>query len=226
MQYKATARSILTAAVDGVSFLVSKLSNLVYSPLRSTMPLPPPARTDSPGTELSSVGTEDAGSNEELGASAGIGTGRSAGTREVLEDDVERAVTSDGVTDKSQPDEFTGEKFATLTPSQHVRIQLLELMRKRFIITTRDKKGFFFQIIFPVFQIALVLAILTIRINPAGKVLKMTLGSYPMKAEIAIAGSRVRRSPWLGASALRDQCANTAVLYNTSSQVSTELVLS
>eukprot|EP01038_Epipyxis_sp_PR26KG_P012006 gene12006-16074_t len=49
-----------------------------------------------------------------------------------------------------------------------VRVQTTELLRKRAIITRRDLKGFFFQVIFPALQVVLILLILIIRFNPAG----------------------------------------------------------
>ena len=57
-------------------------------------------------------------------------------------------------------------------------IQLIELFRKRFIIATRDRKGLFFQILIPAIQIALVLAVLTIDVNPAGRSLSMRADIY------------------------------------------------
>jgi len=43
--------------------------------------------------------------------------------------------------------------------------QLYELLRKRWIASSRDLKGLFFQIIFPAIQIILILAILTVQVN-------------------------------------------------------------
>ena len=62
-------------------------------------------------------------------------------------------------------------------PSNLMWIQLFELFRKRCIIASRDKKGLFFQILIPAIQIALVLAVLAIDVNPAGR-------SLPMRADI------------------------------------------
>lgn len=69
----------------------------------------------------------------------------------------------------------------------HVGIQLLELMRKRFIVALRDFKGLFFQIVFPALQILAVLALLTVEINPAGRTIKFreeTFNPNPYDAEV------------------------------------------
>ena len=63
-------------------------------------------------------------------------------------------------------------------PSNLIFVQLYELFRKRLIIARRDKKGMFFQICIPAIQIALVLAVLTISVNPAGKSLAMRADIY------------------------------------------------
>ena len=59
-----------------------------------------------------------------------------------------------------------------------VRVQLYELLRKRYITTSRDLKGFFFQIVFPAIQICLILAILTISLNPAGHTVRLNASIY------------------------------------------------
>lgn len=59
------------------------------------------------------------------------------------------------------------------TSKGSVFVQIVELFRKRMIIASRDLKGLFYQIIFPSFQILLVLFILTININPAGHTITM-----------------------------------------------------
>jgi len=59
-----------------------------------------------------------------------------------------------------------------------VLIQLFELFKKRLIIASRDKKGLFFLILIPAIQIALVLAVLTIEVNPAGRSLSMRADIY------------------------------------------------
>ena len=59
-----------------------------------------------------------------------------------------------------------------------VRVQLYELLRKRYITTSRDMKGFFFQIIFPAIQICLILAILTVTLNPAGHTVRLNASIY------------------------------------------------
>jgi hypothetical protein len=58
-------------------------------------------------------------------------------------------------------------------------IQLGELLRKRAVIQSRDANGLFFQIIFPALQILLILAILTVTLNPAGRTLVLNAGSFP-----------------------------------------------
>jgi hypothetical protein len=67
-------------------------------------------------------------------------------------------------------------------------IQFVELLRKRFIISSRDKKGMFFQVLFPVLQIIAILFILTININPAGKSLKLNANMYKVKTVVDFAG--------------------------------------
>lgn len=48
-------------------------------------------------------------------------------------------------------------------------IQFVELYRKRYLIAMKDLKGLFFQVIFPAIQILLILFILMIEVNPAGR---------------------------------------------------------
>lgn len=67
-------------------------------------------------------------------------------------------------------------------------IQYVELLRKRFIIASRDKKGLFFQIIFPAIQILLVLLILTIELNPAGRTLTLNSNIYDTKTTATVGG--------------------------------------
>jgi hypothetical protein len=62
-----------------------------------------------------------------------------------------------------------------------IAIQFIELMRKRYIISTRDLRGFIFQVLLPAVQIVLVLAILTVRVNPAGRNLKMDASIFPVR---------------------------------------------
>lgn len=59
-----------------------------------------------------------------------------------------------------------------------VHIQMKELLGKRLTIQSRDANGFFFQIIFPALQILLILAVLTIDINPAGGSLDLDASAY------------------------------------------------
>ena len=63
-----------------------------------------------------------------------------------------------------------------------IGIQCVELFRKRYIIASRDLKGFFFQVLFPAIQIMLVLLILTININPAGNTITLNAGLFKKKA--------------------------------------------
>ena len=60
-----------------------------------------------------------------------------------------------------------------------IGVQLFQLLFKRYKIATRDLKGFFFQVIFPAAQVLLVLAILTININPAGHTIIMNASMFP-----------------------------------------------
>ncbi len=57
-------------------------------------------------------------------------------------------------------------------------LQFKLLFYKRILLMIRDKKGFFFQVLFPALQILLILAILTISINPAGPTLVLNTSSY------------------------------------------------
>lgn len=63
-------------------------------------------------------------------------------------------------------------------------IQCLELYRKRLIVAIRDWKGFFFQIVFPAIQIILILLILTVNINPAGRSLVFNGDFYRRYAKL------------------------------------------
>mmetsp|Transcript_200 Transcript_200/g.364 ORF Transcript_200/g.364 Transcript_200/m.364 type:complete len:2007 (-) Transcript_200:174-6194(-) len=72
---------------------------------------------------------------------------------------------------------------------EKVYIQLLELMRKRYTIARRDISGLFYQVLLPALQIALVLAILTISINPAGQALKMNASIFPVHPTVVTAGN-------------------------------------
>jgi hypothetical protein len=79
--------------------------------------------------------------------------------------------------------------FDSSVSDSQVSVQLLELLRKRFIIGSRDLKGFFFQIIFPAIQILLVLSILTIQVNPAGPTLRLSSSSFPFTPNVVTAGA-------------------------------------
>jgi ABC-type multidrug transport system ATPase subunit len=57
-------------------------------------------------------------------------------------------------------------------------IQLRMLLYKRYLNCLRDVSGFFFQIVVPAMQIFLVLSILMISFNPAGRTLKMNTSIY------------------------------------------------
>ena len=60
----------------------------------------------------------------------------------------------------------------------------------RFHFACRDLKGAFFQILFPVLQVVLILAILTIQINPAGRRLAMHSRKFaPDGPEVSISGT-------------------------------------
>lgn len=69
-----------------------------------------------------------------------------------------------------------------------VRTQLIELLRKRLITTSRDLKGLFFQVVFPAIQILLILAILTVNINPAGRTLKMNASIFKFEPNTIVSG--------------------------------------
>ena len=51
--------------------------------------------------------------------------------------------------------------------------QLVELLRKRYIIASRDLKGLFFTVIFPTLQIFFILSILMISYSPAGRTIRL-----------------------------------------------------
>lgn len=61
-----------------------------------------------------------------------------------------------------------------------VSTQLLELLRKRWVIALRDPNGLFFQLVLPAMQIALVLSILMINVNPAGRTLTLNAAMFPV----------------------------------------------
>ena len=73
-----------------------------------------------------------------------------------------------------------------------VQTQTIELLRKRYITTSRDLKGLFFQVVFPAIQILLILAILTININPAGKTVKMNVSIFGFKPYTLVGGTMNR----------------------------------
>ena len=77
--------------------------------------------------------------------------------------------------------------YATTVASTYT--QLKELMRKRLIISLRDLKGSFFQILFPALQIMLVLVILTININPAGKSIVLLASTIDREAQVLFSGN-------------------------------------
>ena len=65
---------------------------------------------------------------------------------------------------------------------------MIELLRKRLITSSRDLKGLFFQVLFPAIQILLILAILTVNINPAGRTLKMNASMFKFMPNTIISG--------------------------------------
>ena len=71
----------------------------------------------------------------------------------------------------------------------NIQIQILELLYKRFLITSRDLKGLFFQIVFPALQVLFILAMLNILIRQPGRTLKMNAGIFKFKPDVMIAGS-------------------------------------
>ena len=84
--------------------------------------------------------------------------------------------------DKPQP----AENSATFEcPDSHghyskgsFRVQFQQIIEKRIIIQSRDGKGLFFQVIFPALQILMILAVLTIDVNPAGGSLELDANTY------------------------------------------------
>ena len=103
------------------------------------------------------------------------------------------------------------------------RLQLFQLLRKRYLVATRDLKGLFFQILFPILQIVLILAILTVVINPAGKRLDLTSRQFVSTPEMQLSGSS--RFNWTNTSILQNTYAyeTYALGVNTSSQISNVL---
>lgn len=85
--------------------------------------------------------------------------------------------------------ETTDLAFKELDSSERLRVHFIELLRKRCIISSRDLKGFFFQIIFPAVQILAVLALLTIVINPVGHTLRLMGSSYVDVPTVLIGGA-------------------------------------
>jgi ABC-type multidrug transport system ATPase subunit len=66
----------------------------------------------------------------------------------------------------------------------HTLVQYYELIRKRFIIASRDLKGMFFQVVFPAIQILCILLILTINVNPAGHSIVLNSKLYMKEAHL------------------------------------------
>jgi hypothetical protein len=64
--------------------------------------------------------------------------------------------------------------------AEKIATQLWELLRKRWVIALRDPNGLFFQLVLPAIQIALILSILTINVNPAGHSLILNAGMFPV----------------------------------------------
>lgn len=81
---------------------------------------------------------------------------------------------------QSRKDTYKSDGFSRGT----VRIQFIELFRKRLIIASRDVKGLFFQVIFPALQILLIMLILTVSVNPAGQTVTLNAHMFEKEAQI------------------------------------------
>lgn len=78
---------------------------------------------------------------------------------------------------------------STMMDFNRYYVQFVELFRKRYIIATRDLKGFFFQVLFPSLQILAVLAILTIRLNISGHTIRLVTASYEEVPDVVLVGN-------------------------------------
>lgn len=99
-------------------------------------------------------------------------------------------------------------------------IQLTELLRKRFVIALRDGNGLFFQLVLPAIQIALILSILMINVNPAGHSLTLNAAMYPVHPTALLSQGK---SPTLRELMLKNHLSDDRMtLYNTNSTTSLE----
>ena len=68
------------------------------------------------------------------------------------------------------------------------RTQIIELLRKRFLITSRDLKGLFFQIIFPALQIIVILAMLNILVSQPHRAIKINASIFTFRPDVLSGG--------------------------------------
>ena len=96
-----------------------------------------------------------------------------------MDDTLDASVNIYKNNEATQPD-----RSKYLAQYQLFLLQFKLLFHKRILLMIRDKKGFFFQVLFPALQILLILAILTISINPAGPTLVLNTSSYQDSTKI------------------------------------------
>ena len=68
------------------------------------------------------------------------------------------------------------------------RTQIIELLRKRFLITSRDLKGLFFQIVFPALQIIVILAMLNILVSQPHRAIKINASIFTFRPDVLSGG--------------------------------------
>ena len=151
---------------------INPLSSHDYTSVAYTSPREREQADSTPGVDLDNLAKELVSEEEsrrevELTPRTSITTRLLVDKEEEGVDKEDRAISSATTTPSSNDAVDDGKSKG------NTRQQLFELIRKRWIISCRDIKGFFFQVVFPTIQILLVLGILTVRINPAGHSIKL-----------------------------------------------------
>lgn len=132
-------------------------------------------------------------------------------------------VDGDNLAEKCRKDDderSCNETVRSETYTGNMRVQYIELIRKRAIIASRDLQGLFFQIIFPAIQIVLIMAILTVELNPAGNVLRLNSEMFSFTPDAFVAGPNASRAddymvnlnPRMDLSPAPDTCTNSSMM--------------
>ena len=122
-----------------------------------------------------------------------------------IDDDLQQGATEEITIDSNNHQE--DEAQVKVHEWTRTKIQLRELLRKRYVVMSRDQKGFFFQVIFPVLQVILILAILTIQYNPSGRKMKMSTAEFSKNFQVGILdGDEITSATteWLTSSIVKD----------------------